>query len=153
MKVWGSASCSKSGGLRELHSHPEAHCGVADAHPSSCTWVGRRHRFRPRGCRGNTQSQSPMRQLPGRNTAQPTVTALHTCRFPWPPWCVREATHKGGSREDREAGRIAGSAEWPQHGSTVRRVSFILNEYLSAAWHVSNVVPCFVAKDRTSDKN
>lgn len=49
-----------------------------------------------------------MRQLLGVNTAQPTVTALHTCRFLQPSLVCEEADTPGGSREDREAVRDRG---------------------------------------------
>ena len=66
-----------------------------------------------------------------------------------PASLVRE----GGDCTRGEARRITGSAGWPQHGNTLRWISFTLNEHLLAAWCVSNVVLRFVAKDHTSDKN
>ena len=60
---------------------------------------------------------------------------------------------EGGDSTRCEVGRITGSAGRPQHRSTLRWISLILNEHLLAAWCVSNVVLHFVAKDHTSDKN
>lgn len=114
VELWGLADCSASGGLRGAAPHLEAHWGLVGVHPSSRIWVGRWHQFHPRGSWGNTQSQSLMRQLSGRNTAQLTVTPLHTHHFPRPPWCVREATAQGvkwgGSRALR--GGHSTGARW-----------------------------------------
>lgn len=145
MKVWGLASCSESGGLRGAALPPGGSLGEVDAHPSSCTGVGRRHQFRPRGCQGNTQSQ--------RNSSQGGTRPSSPWRPFTPAVSPASLVREGGDCTRGEARRITGSAGWPQHGNTLRWISFTLNEHLLAAWCVSNVVLRFVAKDHTSDKN
>ena len=57
------------------------------------------------------QHPEPEEQLSGRNTAQLTVTPLHTCRFPSLPGAWGRRLHKGWGQEDHGLCGVATARE------------------------------------------